>query len=101
MNTGTRYLAGALLAMSSVTMTACGGSKSSNGSNGEVAPASATTAGVPATPAAAPVDTVAPKHHSKLGGALVGAAAGHMLGGHAVAGAAAGALIQHERNKHQ
>ncbi|NUQ20183.1 MAG: hypothetical protein HOQ09_04400, partial [Gemmatimonadaceae bacterium] len=45
-------------------------------------------------------DTTAAPHHSKLAGAAVGAAAGHMLGGHAVAGAAAGALIQHERNKH-
>jgi hypothetical protein len=39
------------------------------------------------------------KHHSKLKGALVGAAAGHMLGGHAKAGAVAGALVQHHRNK--
>lgn len=42
----------------------------------------------------------APKHHSKLKGAIVGAAAGHMLGGHAKAGAVAGAVVQHERNKH-
>lgn len=41
----------------------------------------------------------APKHHSKVKGALVGAAAGHMLGGHAKAGAVTGALVQHERNK--
>ena len=55
----------------------------------------------PATqPSTAVVDTVTPEHHSKLGGALVGAAAGHVLGGHAVAGAAVGALVQHERNKH-
>lgn len=40
-----------------------------------------------------------PKHHSKLKGAVVGAAAGHMLGHHAKAGAVAGALVQHERNK--
>ena len=40
-----------------------------------------------------------PKHHSKLKGALVGAAAGHMLGGHAKAGAAAGVLWQHHKNK--
>ena len=40
------------------------------------------------------------QHHSKLAGAAAGAAAGHMLGHHAVLGAAAGALIQHERNKH-
>jgi hypothetical protein len=40
----------------------------------------------------------APKHHSKLKGAVVGAAAGHMMGHHAVAGAAAGAMVQHHRN---
>ena len=39
------------------------------------------------------------QHHSKLKGALVGAAAGHVLGGHAKAGAVAGALVQHHRNK--
>ena len=39
------------------------------------------------------------KHHSKLKGALVGAAAGHMLGGHAKAGAVAGVLVQHHRTK--
>lgn len=42
----------------------------------------------------------APKHHSKIKGAIVGAAAGHVLGHHAKAGAVAGAVIQHERNKH-
>lgn len=48
-------------------------------------------------------DSTAPgyKHHSVLGGAIAGAAAGHVLGKHAVAGAVAGAVIQHERNKHQ
>ncbi len=49
----------------------------------------------PAPRAAVPVQ----KHHSKLKGALVGAAAGHMLGHHAKAGAVAGALWQHHRNK--
>jgi hypothetical protein len=39
------------------------------------------------------------KHHSKLKGALVGAAAGHVLGGHAKSGAVAGALWQHHKNK--
>ena len=47
---------------------------------------------------AAPAAPVA-KHHSKLKGALVGAAAGHMLGGHAKSGAVAGALWQHHKNK--
>jgi hypothetical protein len=48
-------------------------------------------------------DSTAPgyQHHSVLGGAIAGAAAGHVLGKHAVAGAVAGAVIQHERNKHQ
>lgn len=68
--------------------------------------ASATTPGygaVNSQSALAPADTtrVVTKHHSKLGGALVGAAAGHALGHHAVAGAALGALVQHERNKHE
>ncbi len=53
------------------------------------------------TAATTPVHTTATKHHSALRGALVGAAAGHVLGHHALAGAAAGALIQHERNKHR
>jgi len=39
------------------------------------------------------------KHHSKLKGAIIGAAAGHMLGGHAKSGAVAGALWQHHKNK--
>ena len=69
---------------------ACGGGhdRSANTAGGDVVTSRAST--VPAAPAA---------HHSKLAGAAVGAIAGHMLGGHAVAGAAAGALVQHERNK--
>lgn len=39
------------------------------------------------------------KHHSKFKGALVGAAAGHVLGGHAKGGAVVGALWQHHKNK--
>lgn len=39
------------------------------------------------------------KHHSKIKGALVGAAAGHMLGHHAKSGAVVGALVQHHRNR--
>lgn len=38
-------------------------------------------------------------HHSKLKGAIVGGVAGHVLGGHAKAGAAAGALWQHHKNR--
>lgn len=85
----------------SVALAACGGgsrtSETATGTVGSPANAPATTAPAASAPAA---DTTAAPHHSKLAGAAVGAAAGHMLGGHAVAGAAAGALIQHERNKH-
>ena len=41
----------------------------------------------------------APKHHSKVKGAIVGGVAGKMAGGHTKAGAVAGALVQHHRNK--
>lgn len=82
----------------SLSLAACGKHENASTASGDVA----TPAATPTTAAApAPVDTVPAKHHSKLGGALAGAAVGHMLGGHAVAGAAAGAIIQHERNKHQ
>ena len=40
----------------------------------------------------------APKHHSKLKGAMVGAVAGHAMGHHAKMGAVTGALVQHHRN---
>ncbi|MCA1826407.1 MAG: hypothetical protein ABR567_11740 [Myxococcales bacterium] len=40
------------------------------------------------------------KHHSLAKGAAVGAVGGHFVGkGHAKAGAAAGALYQHHKNK--
>lgn len=86
-----------------LTVGACGGHKQdASTAGGEVAnpPAygSAPAAGTPTT-GTAPVAQAAP-HHGKLKGALIGAAVGHVLGGHAVAGAAAGAMIQHERNKH-
>lgn len=92
-------------AVALVASTACGGGRRDAApvSQTSTVPPAATTP-VAQTPAAAssPVgDTPQYKHHSKLAGAAVGAAAGHMLGGHAVLGAAAGALIQHERNKHQ
>lgn len=92
----------ALMAAASLTLAACGG-RDKSASNGEVAtPAANSGYSTPAASptATVPIDTVQ-KHHSKLGGAVAGAAAGHMLGGHAVLGAAAGALIQHERNKHR
>ena len=90
-----------VLAACSIAITACGGGHDANRNAG-------TAAGdVSATPGATPVastpvvrDTAPAAHHSKLGGALAGAAVGHMLGGHAVAGAAVGAIVQHERNKH-
>ena len=40
----------------------------------------------------------APKHHSKIKGALVGGAAGAVVG-HPKLGAAAGAMHQHNKNK--
>ena len=90
MRTPTNFIPAFLLAASAM-LSACGG-KGTAGN--EAVPATATSAS-PTT-----ADTAPAKHHSKLAGAMVGAAAGHMLGGHAMAGAAAGALIQHERNKH-
>lgn len=82
-----RKLFPALVLAGGLVAGACGGGhdRSANTAGGDVVTSRASTA-----PAA---------HHSKLAGAAVGAVAGHMLGGHAVAGAAAGALVQHERNK--
>ena len=56
---------------------------------------------VPCVTLSAQAVTPAPqaKHHSKLKGALAGAAAGHVLGGHAKSGAVIGAMVQHHRNK--
>ena len=97
-----RYHATALIVGASLVAAACGGHDKSGAANGDVAkPAGGAYSTPAATPTASvPVDTTH-AHHSKLGGAMAGAAAGHMLGGHAVLGAAAGALIQHERNKRQ
>jgi len=85
--------------LSAGALSACGGGHDrTTTSNGET-----TVQNAPVATTAGPANTtmvVPEKHHSKLGGALAGAAVGHVLGGHAVAGAAAGALIQHERNKH-
>lgn len=95
-----RIRAFALVTSASLALAACGGHDKSGAANGDVATPAANggySAGAPT--AAVPVDTVR-KHHSKLGGAAAGAIAGHMLGGHAVLGAAAGAMVQHERNKH-
>jgi hypothetical protein len=90
-----------------VASAACGHGKNEQSAAGNVAiPPSTPPSAVPGTSYGVPTagvetTTATPKHHSKLGGAAAGAAAGHMLGGHAVVGAAAGALYQHERNKHQ
>ena len=54
----------------------------------------AAQATTPTPQAAAP----APKHHSKLKGAVVGGAAGAAVG-HPKIGAAAGAMHQHRKNK--
>ncbi len=80
---------------------ACGGGRSDTPSTSQTntVPPAATVQTPVSTPNTV-MDTVTPRHHSKLAGAALGAAAGHALGGHAVIGAAAGALIQHERNKH-
>ena len=104
------HLFGALALVASAT--ACGGGRTDAKATDQAttpppatamqAPAAATTpAPESAATATAASDTPKLVHHSALAGAAVGAAAGHMLGGHAVLGAAAGALIQHERNKHQ
>ena len=102
MKNSMRHHATALIAGASLIAAACGGHDKTGAANGDVATPANSSYSAPAAPAtaSAPVAT-APTHHSKLGGAAAGAVAGHMLGGHAVLGAAAGALIQHERNKHQ
>jgi len=92
------------MSLSTVAMicaAACGHSSNANttanSAGGDLAP--------PASSVSAPATTdvsadTTQDHHSKFKGALVGAAAGHVLGHHALAGAAVGALVQHERNKH-
>ncbi len=86
MRAGTKIAAAMLIVAGSLTTAACGNKQSAAGDT------------APATVSTAVVDTPA-THHSALKGALVGAAAGHVLGHHAIAGAAVGALVQHERNK--
>ncbi|MEO6864533.1 MAG: hypothetical protein ABI229_03690 [Gemmatimonadaceae bacterium] len=107
MITRTRILVPACL----LAFVACGGGRTAANSAIQADSVAATAATATPTQAesmatanarkAQAADSVTYKHHSTLAGAAVGAAAGHMLGGHAVLGAAAGALIQHERNKHQ
>ena len=89
------------MASASLIAAACGGHSKSDSSSGDVAtPAANSGYATPTNTTPTTIDTVR-DHHSKLGGAVAGAAVGHMLGGHAVLGAAAGALVQHERNKHR
>ena len=107
MRHGIRRVSAIVATAAGLSITACGHKQDTTATaGGDVAYPSASTspAGTPTTDPATPVavgpTAQVPVHHSKLKGALIGAAAGHMLGGHAVAGAAAGALLQHERNKH-
>jgi hypothetical protein len=97
-----RSHATALIASASLIAAACGGHDKSGAANGDVAtPAGGAYSTPAATPTASSAVDTTRAHHSKMRGAMVGAAAGHMLGGHAMLGAAAGALVQHERNKPQ
>ena len=96
-----RTFSGIVAASVGLTVGACGGHKdnaAAAGGDAAYPPASAPAAAATPMSDSTAVAQTAP-HHSKLKGALVGAAVGHVLGGHAVAGAAAGALLQHERNK--
>lgn len=88
-----RTTAAIALTVSSLAVAGCGGGHQQSTSNGDVG------AGAPAASTTPTADTAAQPHHSKLAGAAVGGVVGHALGGHAVAGAAAGALVQHYRNK--
>jgi zona occludens toxin (predicted ATPase) len=94
----TRALYTSLLAASfPFVFGACGGSKAASDTSTSQVTTDTTLA--QSQPVAAGDTTY--QHHSVLGGAVAGAAAGHVLGHHAIAGAAVGALVQHERNKHE
>ncbi len=93
-----RRYAALLVTGGALTVAGCGGGHQATGNNPNAN--NATYAGTGA-PAVAPADTMrARHHHSILAGAAAGAVAGHMAGHHALIGAATGALVQHERNKH-
>ena len=100
-----RLHAAVLLTSASLAATACGGDKNRGTSTVPAAPVATTpapTAGAPAPVTAAPAAApVTPEHHSKLGGAAAGAVAGRVIGGNKgmLIGAAAGAYVQHRRNK--
>jgi hypothetical protein len=107
MRKGVRRVSAIVATAAGLSVAACGHKQDTTATaGGDVAyPSSSTSPAAtpttdPATPVAVGPTAQVPVHHSKLKGALIGAAAGHVLGGHAVAGAAAGALLQHERNKH-
>ena len=99
----------AVLATATIlSLAACGGHANNpsaeNAAGSTVTPAATNAPPAPATGTAAavnPADTSTATHHSKLGGAVLGAAAGHVVGGTkgAIAGAVIGAEIQHHRNK--
>jgi hypothetical protein len=93
----TRNLSLIILGSLTLTLSACGGKKDYGATT--TTPASTTDSTLAQSPQTNGTVGVTPKHHSVLGGAVAGAAAGHMLGHHAIAGAAVGALVQHERNK--
>ena len=96
-----------LLALAGAAMLsgACGGSDSAR----TEAPRAGTTSsqaapsGTIQTSSGVLDTSLAPQHHSKAKGALLGAVAGGLIGGKrgAMAGAAAGAAMQHQRNKVQ
>ncbi len=100
-----RTLATIVAATAGLMAAACGKHEStpasSGSANGEVRLPTAYDTGITNVeiPSVLFPETTTAKHHSKLGGAMTGAAVGHMLGGHAILGAGAGALAQHERNK--
>ena len=112
-----RTVTALVLAAASLPIAACGhGNNTQQAAAGDLAPPAASqpsdTSVAPvvspsspysANPAVTPESTtmVAPRHHSAVKGALIGATAGHFAGHHAILGAAAGALVQHERNKHE
>ena len=98
MGSGVRRSAVVLLTALALAVTGCG-RRAGTPPGQHVTVTNATYPGVGA-PAVA-VDTLRRgHHHSIIAGAAAGAVAGHMMGHHAIIGAATGALIQHERNKH-
>jgi hypothetical protein len=101
MNRTLRILTAAVVILASLPVAACGRSSNKQQSAPGVVGTPSYNTSPSAAPTAYPADTArTPRHHSKVKGAMAGASAGHLLGHHAVSGAAAGAVVQHERNKH-